>query len=162
MSAFEQEIVINATPAALFDLTQDYDRRLLWDPFLKEARLVGNAKTAAVGERAWCVARNGLGMETEYVSFNRPHQTAVKLTKGPWIISRFAGSWRFKELEPGVTRVIFRYNIEARPRWLGPIFDPILRYIFTHEVGRRLKGLKHASEHTDILQQPAEMAQLGA
>jgi ribosome-associated toxin RatA of RatAB toxin-antitoxin module len=152
MSSFEQEIEIQASPEALFDLTQDYDRRLLWDPFLKEARLVGSAKTAAVGERAWCVARNGLGMETEYVSFNRPHQTAVKLTRGPWIIAKFAGSWRFKEVAPGRTRVIFRYNLAARPSWLGFAFNPILRAVFAHELGRRLKGLKHAAEQTDILQ----------
>jgi ribosome-associated toxin RatA of RatAB toxin-antitoxin module len=151
MSSFEQEIEIQAAPADLFDLTQDYDRRLLWDPFLKEARLVGNAKRAGVGERAWCVARNGLGMETEYVTFNRPRQTAVKMTRGPWIIAKFAGSWRFKEVEPGRTRVIFRYNIAARPSWLGFAFNPVLRLVFAHELGKRLKGLKHAAEHTDIL-----------
>ena len=70
----------------LFRLTQDYDHRLDWDPFLKEARLVGGAQTAGIGVRAWCVAKSGLGMETEYVSFNPPKTVAVKMTKGPAII----------------------------------------------------------------------------
>ena len=39
----------------------------------------------------------------------------------------------------------------AAPRWLGFIFDPIVRAVFTHDVGRRLKGLKQAVETTDIL-----------
>jgi hypothetical protein len=43
-----------------------------WDPLLKSAALVGGAAAAGLGARAFCVAHNGLGMETEYVSFNPP------------------------------------------------------------------------------------------
>jgi ribosome-associated toxin RatA of RatAB toxin-antitoxin module len=156
MSTFEQAIEIQAEPAQLFDLTQDYGRRLEWDPFLKVAELHGDAP--GVGVRAWCVAWNGLGMETEYISFNRPKGTAVKMTRGPRILSAFAGSWRFQEVAPGRTRVIFRYHVAAAPRWLGFIFDPIMRVVFTHEVGRRLAGLKQAAETTDILRRAAPQA----
>ncbi len=107
--------------------------------------------------RAWCVAKNGLGMETEYVSFNPPKTTAVKMTKGPRIIGSFAGSWRFQVIEPGRARVIFRYHLEAAPRQLGFILNPIMRVIFTHDVGKRLKGLKKTVETTDILGRQAAM-----
>ena len=153
MPTFEQAIEIQAEPAELFDLTQDYSRRLEWDPFLKVAELHGD--TPGVGVRAWCVAWNGLGMETEYVTFNRPKGTAVKMTRGPRLLAAFAGSWRFQEVAPGHTRVIFRYHVAAAPRWLGFIFDPIVRAVFTHEVGRRLRGLKQAVETTDILRRSA-------
>jgi ribosome-associated toxin RatA of RatAB toxin-antitoxin module len=152
MPTFEQEIEINAAPAALFRLTQDYTHRLDWDPFLKEARLVGGAQTAGVGVRAWCVATSGLGMETEYVSFNPPKTVAVKMTKGPAILSSFAGSWRFQELRPGCTRVIFRYHLTAAPRWLSFLLDPIIRIVFTRDVTKRLAALKRTVETTDILQ----------
>jgi ribosome-associated toxin RatA of RatAB toxin-antitoxin module len=152
MPTFEQAIEINATPAALFSLTQDYSHRLDWDPFLKEARLVGGARAAGIGVRAWCVSTNGLGMETEYVSFNPPKSVAVKMTKGPAILASFAGSWRFKALSPGCTRVIFRYHVAAAPRWMGFVFDPIMRLIFMHEFKQRLEALKRAAETTDILQ----------
>ena len=69
---FRQTIEVAAEPGMLFDLTQDYARRLDWDPFLKEARLLGGSDRTEVGVRAWCVAWNGLGMETRYVSFNPP------------------------------------------------------------------------------------------
>jgi hypothetical protein len=152
MPTFEQAIEINARPDALFRLTQDYDHRLDWDPFLKEARLVGGAQAAGVGVRAWCVAKSGLGMETEYVSFSPPKGVAVKMTRGPAILASFAGSWRFQELAPGRTRVIFRYHLAARPRWLGSIFDPIMRLVFTHDVKKRLEALKRTVETTDLLQ----------
>jgi len=151
MPTLEQAIEINADPHALFQLTQDYDHRLDWDPFLKEARLVGGAKEAGLGVRAYCVARTGMGMEAEYVTFNPPNVTAVKMTKGPRILAKFAGSWRFQEVAPGRTRVIFRYNLAGAPRWLSFALDPILRVIFTIDVKQRLKGLKRVVETTDIL-----------
>ena len=161
MPTFEQSIEINAEPAELFALTQDYNRRLEWDPFLKIAELHGEAP--GVGVRAWCVAKNGLGMETEYVSFNPPKTTAVKMTKGPRIIGSFAGSWRFQTVAPGRTRVIFRYHLEAAPRQLGFILNPIMRVIFTHDVGKRLKGLKKTVETTNILRrQPAMPSETSA
>ena len=151
MSTFEQSVEIYATREELFQLTQDYTRRLDWDPFLKEARLVGGATQAGVGARAWCVARNGLGMETEYVSFNPPAVTAVKMTKGPRVIAKFAGSWRFQEIGPNHTRVVFRYHVAAAPRWLAWAMEPVMRLVFRHDVGKRLKALKHVVETTDIV-----------
>jgi ribosome-associated toxin RatA of RatAB toxin-antitoxin module len=149
MPTFEQSIEINAVPAALFELTQDYGRRLEWDPFLKVAELRGAAPR--VGVRAWCVAKSGLGMETEYIVFNPPHCAAVKMTKGPRILASFAGSWRFHEITAGCTRVTFRYHISAAPRWLSFVLDPIMCTIFTHDISKRLIGLKQAAETTDIL-----------
>lgn len=118
---FEDSILIRDTPDALFALTQDYGRRLEWDPFLRSARLVGGAAEAGLGVRAYCVAHNRLGMETEYVSFTPPRVAAVKMTRGPWFIGGFAGSWRFMPEADGRTRVVFRYSVQARPRWLQPL-----------------------------------------
>jgi hypothetical protein len=69
---FSEKIRIAAEPAAVFDFTQDYASRLIWDTFLRKAVLVEGATSAALGVKAYCVAKNGLGMETEYVSFHRP------------------------------------------------------------------------------------------
>jgi ribosome-associated toxin RatA of RatAB toxin-antitoxin module len=151
MATFERSIEIRAPRAALFHLTQDYSRRLEWDPFLKEATLMADASQAGVGVRAWCVAKMGLGMETEYVSFNPPERTAIKMTRGPAIIHTFAGSWIFKALEPSLTKVTFRYHLTGQPRWLGFVLDPILTLIFTYDTQKRLQALKQAVETTGIL-----------
>jgi hypothetical protein len=139
---FEQSVVIRASPGELFALTQDYGRRLEWDPFLKSAELVGGAPAAGLGVRAYCVAHSGLGMETEYVSFNPPRVTAVRMTRGPWIIASFAGSWRFEEVAPGRTRVAFRYHLRARPGWLSWLLTPILGWVFARDTRKRLAALK--------------------
>ena len=139
---FRQTIEVAAEPGVLFDLTQDYAHRLDWDPFLKEARLLDGAEGPGVGVRAWCVARNGLGMETRYVSFNPPGACAVEMTRGPWFFGSFSGSWRFDPVGPGRTRVTFTYSLSGRPGFLSGI----LRFVFARETGRRLEALKRAAE----------------
>ena len=139
---FRQSVEIAAETQALFDLTQDYSRRLDWDPFLKEARLVGGAERAGLGARAWCVARNGIGMETRYARFEPDRVCAVEMTRGPWFIRSFAGSWRFDRLEPGRSRVTFTYHLVGRPRFL----TRLIGLSFARETGRRLAALKMAAE----------------
>jgi ribosome-associated toxin RatA of RatAB toxin-antitoxin module len=148
---FQQSILITAPADALFALTQDYARRLAWDPFLRSAELLDGCRTAGVGVRALCVAHNGLGMETEYVSFNPPHTCAVKMTRGPRLLDRFAGSWRFDEVAPGQTRVTFSYHLRARPRLLSWLLTPLVRWVFARDMRKRLAALKVAVEQRGIL-----------
>lgn len=136
---------VAADAATLFALSQDYGRRLEWDPYLREARLLGGATAAGLGVRAWCVTRGGLGMETVYVSFRPPHVAAVKMTRGPAILARFAGAWRFVALAPGQTQVIFRYSLAARPAALRPLLDPPLARLFRRDMERRIDRLGRAA-----------------
>jgi Polyketide cyclase / dehydrase and lipid transport len=155
MSHVACAVDIDASAASLFTFSQDYRRRQSWDPFLREARLLDGAQSAAVGVRAWCVAHNGLGMETIYVSFQPPTVVAVKMTHGPRIIATFAGSWRFTErpsdIGPTRTHVVFRYQISGRPRWLSFLLDPFLAAIIRRETKRRLLALKRVVETTSML-----------
>jgi ribosome-associated toxin RatA of RatAB toxin-antitoxin module len=127
---------IPAPAAWLFDLTQDYTRRLDWDPYLSKAEL--NGERAGVGVRAWCVSRlPPWGMETVYVTFQRPHVVAIRMTKGPSVLRMFAGSWRF-EARGVLTRVTFRYRFETRPALLAPVAERL----FSWDMAKRLSGLR--------------------
>jgi hypothetical protein len=66
------------------------------------------------------------------------------MTRGPWLLSKFAGSWLFEEVSPGRTRVRFRYHLRARPGWL----TPVLGWVFAREMRQRLSALKEAAEGT--------------
>jgi hypothetical protein len=148
---FDESVVIEADAAALFRLSQDYHRRLEWDPFLSSARLTGEARKAAVGVRVVCVAKNGFWMETEYVTFSPPRTAAVKMTRGPWVLASFAGTWRFEEDMPGRTQVFFCYHLRTRPRWLSWLLTPIVSCAFARDTRRRLRALKQAVEERHIL-----------
>jgi len=138
---FEHVAVVRADPARVFDLTQDYARRLTWDPFLRSAELVG-ATAPGLGVRAWCVARTGFGMETEYVTFAPPRLAAVKMTRGPWMLESFGGAWEFRATGDGATEVAFRYQFRTRPRWLAWLIEPLARRWFSWETRRRVVALQ--------------------
>ncbi|NOK11409.1 SRPBCC family protein [Corallococcus exercitus] len=80
---FTESIRITCPRERVFAYTQDYGQRLVWDTFLREAVLMDGATEAGPGVKAWCVSWHGLGMETQYVSFQPPAVTAVKMTRGP-------------------------------------------------------------------------------
>ena len=141
---FSEKILVDNPPAVVFDFTQDYSRRLLWDTFLKKADLLEGAKAAGLGVKAWCVARNGLGMETEYVSFNRPKATAIKMTRGPYLFKSFLGSWTFKETGPGQTEIIFLYSITLR--FPFNLFKIAIKKNLSRNVRKRLNDLKKSLE----------------
>lgn len=134
--------VVDAAPEVAFDLTQDYSKRLTWDPFLRSAELLNGARTPAVGVRAWCVARAGFGMETEYVSFVPPRVAAVKMTRGPWLLEVFGGTWEFTSVAGTRTEVTFRYLFRTRPRWLSWLLEPVVSWWFSRETRFRVAALK--------------------
>jgi ribosome-associated toxin RatA of RatAB toxin-antitoxin module len=111
---FTEQILINEKSEKVFDFTQNYNNRLKWDTFLKKADLIDGATIADKGVRAYCVAKNGIGMETEYVTYNRPKVTAIKMTKGPFMFKSFLGSWTFKDIPNDKTEVIFLYSFSLR------------------------------------------------
>lgn len=139
-SKFAEKIIINSSPEFIFDYTQDYANRLKWDTFLKKAELIEGAVKAGLGVKANCVAKNGLGMITEYVSFNRPEGTAVKMTKGPFMFKSFAGSWKFNQLDPNLTEVVFIYSFELRLPFM--LFLGRVKRKLQAEVKQRLLDLK--------------------
>jgi ribosome-associated toxin RatA of RatAB toxin-antitoxin module len=141
---FEHVAIVHGDPATVFAITQDYSQRLAWDPFLRHAELVGGATAPGVGVRAWCVARSGLGMETEYVSFTPPRIAAVRMTRGPWVLESFGGAWEFGPAGEGLTSVAFRYQFRMRPRWLAWVLEPLARRWFSWETRKRVVALQAA------------------
>lgn len=141
---FAEKIAINSCPEFVFDYTQNYGQRLTWDTFLKRAELLEGATTAGVGIKAYCVAKNGLGMVTEYVSFNRPKATAIKMTKGPFMFKSFLGSWTFKEIKAGATEVIFLYSFQLR--FPVNLVAGLIKRNLQKNVRQRLADLKESIE----------------
>jgi ribosome-associated toxin RatA of RatAB toxin-antitoxin module len=142
---FTETIIIEARQEQVFDFTQDYNKRLKWDTFLKRADLIEGATMADKGVKAYCVAKNGLGMTTEYVTFNRPKVTAIKMTSGPFMFKSFLGSWTFKELSTDKTEVIFLYSFLLR--FPFSILTTLIKRNLQTNVRQRLIDLKNNIEN---------------
>jgi ribosome-associated toxin RatA of RatAB toxin-antitoxin module len=157
MPTVEASIVIRASQADLFDLSQDYALRTAWDPFIREMRFLDGAAKADVGVRVTGRAHNGMTMTVEFVSFNRPGVVAMSMTEGPRMFTKFAGSWRFIPREDGQTEVIFRYVFETRPRWLCWLLNPLVVWTFRRDLRARLRGLKRGAEEMGLIERlPSE------
>ena len=139
-----ESIIIQSNREAIFDLTQDYDKRLLWDTFLKKAELIDTTE-AGIGMKAWCVSKHGLGMETEYLSFKRPRAAAIKQSKPSLLFRRFSGSWLFKDADAGMVNVIFTYSYVLN--FPFSIAGGFIHRTLISNVQQRLKDLKSCIEH---------------
>lgn len=142
---FTETIIIEEKQEQVFDFTQDYSKRLKWDTFLKRADLIEGATMADKGVKAYCIAKNGLGMTTEYVTFNRPKVTAIKMTSGPFMFKSFLGSWTFKELSTDKTEVIFLYSFSLR--FPFSILTTYIKRNLQANVRQRLIDLKNNIEN---------------
>jgi hypothetical protein len=153
----ECAVDIDAPCQEVFDVIHDYGVRLRWDTLLSEACIVDGSQEAGLGVRTLCVGRSAIasiGMETVYISFDRPRVAAVRMKRGPWFIADFAASIRHTALSPfgeNRSRVIYKFRIVARPRWLHAILDPLLRLIFQRETVKRLASLKRYIEGRAVI-----------
>jgi ribosome-associated toxin RatA of RatAB toxin-antitoxin module len=152
---FSESILIGDSPETVFDFTQDYSKRLQWDTFLIQADLLDGAPHADKGVQAYCVSKNRLGMTTEYITFQRPRGTAIKMTQGPYLFKEFLGSWRFRQVADNSTEVTFLYSFTLRfPFTLATYF---IRKNLQQNVRQRLVDLKTCIEY-DRAQHTAEPA----
>jgi hypothetical protein len=138
-------IEISASCEAVFDVVHDYERRLQWDTMLSQARLLAGARAAQVGVRSRCVGTwksAFLALETEYVRFERGRVAAVRLTNRPPFFSRFAATIKHDALDAGSSRTTYIYSLRARPRFLAPLLEPLLRIMIAREVRGRLRALR--------------------
>ena len=144
MPIVEDHIIIKANQEYLFNLSQDYSKRLDWDPYLAKAEILGVSKVIKPGTQVYCESKKGIGMTVEYVTFKPPNFTAIKLTKDFLIFDNFAGSWRFKAINDQETKVVFRYNFKLKS-WVGFI-EPLIKQILKIDLKKRLEGLKYYVE----------------
>jgi ribosome-associated toxin RatA of RatAB toxin-antitoxin module len=156
MPTVESSLMIAAAPAELFALSQDYGLRRAWDPFVRAMHFLDGATEAGVGVRVWARAWNGLTMEVRFTGFLPPRVVAMKMTRGPWLFRRFAGTWRFAAHGPDSTCVTFRYFFEVRPRCVAPLLEPIISWAFERDIQARLRGLRRGAEQDGLLRRLAQ------
>ncbi|HYL27287.1 MAG TPA: SRPBCC family protein [Candidatus Nitrosotalea sp.] len=146
---FAKSLEIDCSRERLFDLTQDYRRRLEWDPFLSKACLLEGEQTPHIGAKALCVDHHGFAMEVIYVAYKPPEVAAVKMTRGPFFLASFAGTWRFTEMAGGRTSLLFEYFY--RLKWPFAILRRFVDATFTREITERLAALdKFARERVNV------------
>lgn len=144
---------IVAKPAeTLFWLSQDYTRRLEWDVYLAEAHLLGGHTAAKVGVESFCKSKSGSVLVSRYISFAPPTHAAVKMTRGPWVLRSFGGTWRFRAIDAGHTEVRFIYNFKVRLAYLRWLLEPLIAIHYRADMRRRLNAFKLWAQELSLLE----------
>lgn len=146
MPTIKIQQLIRAPQSWLFDLSQDYSRRLDWDPFSETYRFLTPDGVPRVGAELTGRARNGFTMHARYIAFNPPEGAAFEMVSGPWFFRTFAGAWRFVALDASSTTVSFNYSFTVKPGILRWLLEPLLRRSFDRHINARLAGLKRYAE----------------
>ena len=145
MPTAEIRETIPASAEAFFELLHDYGRRLEWDTLLREAYLEPGFERAAGGAISVCRGKRILGgfaVRTVYVSFEKGKVAAVKMLNRPPFFHSFVASIRHLQIDDKNSEVIYKVNFSARPEWLHPLLNPLMRAVFVWETRRRLRALK--------------------
>ena len=146
MPTAEIRETIPASAEAVFELLHDYRRRLEWDTLLREAYLEPEFEKAECGAISVCRGKTILGgfaVRTVYVSFEPGKVAAVKMLNQPAFFASFAASIRHVKIDDANSEVIYKVNFTAKPEWLRPILNPIMRAVFVWETRKRLRALKN-------------------
>ncbi|MGI8788316.1 MAG: SRPBCC family protein [Pyrinomonadaceae bacterium] len=145
MPTAEIKETIPAPAEEVFELLHDYKRRLEWDTLLQEAYLEPEFEKSERGAISVCRGKTILGgfaIRTVYVSFEPGKVAAVKMLNQPPFFDTFAASIRHRKIDDAHSEIIYKVNFTAKPRFLRPILNPIMRRVFVWETRRRLKALK--------------------
>jgi ribosome-associated toxin RatA of RatAB toxin-antitoxin module len=137
---------IRAGADALFALSQDYERRLSWDPFLREIGTLDGVTETRVGVAVRVRARNGLTMVVRYTTVDAPTRVAMTMVSGPAMFRRFSGAWTFEPLATDRTRVTFRYHFDLKTAVARVVLAWFVARVLRWEMARRLDALKTAGE----------------
>lgn len=137
-----------------FDAFHYHVWRARWDSLVGNARVVGGAPCPFVGaetENTGGGLLRGLSMRTRFVTFDRPHVAAASMVGQSFPFSRWAASMRHRDTRPGQSVLIYVYTIEAGPKALRGLLEPVVAWMFARQTQRRFMRMRafltaHAQE----------------
>ncbi|MGN8083356.1 SRPBCC family protein [Variovorax sp. 22077] len=138
------EFDMPAPADVVFDAFHYHVWRARWDSLVGNARVVGGAPCPFVGAETENTGHGwlrGLSMRTRFVSFDRPHVAAASMVGRSFPFSRWAASMRHRDVQPGHSVLIYVYTIEAGPKALRWLLEPVVAWVFAWQTRRRFARL---------------------
>ena len=137
-----ESIHVRVAPAALFDFTQDYTRRVKWDASLLECVVLETRPVPRVRIRA----RGGLRAVFQYRQFERPRRTSLAMeeVESAWVEGG-GGSWSYEESDGG-TLWTQTNTLIVRDGWWRALFVSLIRANLRLATRRALARAKAMAE----------------
>jgi hypothetical protein len=139
------EYRMHAPAAVVFDAFHFHRWRACWDSLVGATHVVGGADCPSIGAETVNTGRGvlrQLTMRTRFVSFDRPRLAAARMVGRSFPFTRWAASMRHHALGPDASLLTYTYTLEAGPRWLHWLVEPVVQRAFDAQTHRRFARLQ--------------------
>lgn len=148
------EFEMPANAAIAFDAFHYHAWRSRWDSLVGHANVVGGAPCAFVGAETNNTGGRWLrllSMRTRFVTFDRPRLAAATMVGTSFPFTKWAASMKHADLGDDRSLLTYVYTIEAGPKWLRWLIEPVVDRVFARQTKNRFERmswflLRHASE----------------
>lgn len=133
-----------ASCEVVFDVFHYHQWRARWDSLVSHTEVDGGAPYPYVGAVSHNIGRGllrKLSMRTEFVSYQRPRLAAARMLGTSFPFSKWAASIKH-EPAAGGSVLIYTYNIEAGPRMLRWLIEPVVHHIFRRQTVKRFERMR--------------------
>ena len=137
-----KSIVIAAPPEEVWDFTQDYHQRPLWDDSVKSAEIIESTPFVKVK----ITGRDGSSLIFEYKLSERPVRTTLSMeVESSGFFEKGGGSWTYENVNAG-TRWTQINSIQLREKWWLLLMKPLIRWMLDSGTGRAMQKAKKLME----------------
>ncbi|UZE26925.1 hypothetical protein [Pseudomonas asplenii] len=137
-------LIMPASAAEAFEAFHNHDIRRQWDTLLSAAGVEGGGNHPYIGAitfnhgRGW---KRHFALRTRFVNYLPPKVAAAVLVEPAGWFHWWAASMRHRDLGNQTSELIYTFNVQLRPRWLGWLLDPLVQRIFEYETRQRFAAM---------------------
>lgn len=133
-----RSIEIDASPNAVWDYTQDWERRHEWDRSVRKATYLSEAPPAVVQVEG----RGGLRFKASYKMMQRPHLTSLVMSGlNSFWVKGGGGSWKYEEND-GRALWTQHNTLVLRDDPLGWLVRPLFAFILARATRQMMARAK--------------------
>lgn len=130
---------INCEIQELFDLSQQMNRRPIWDDQVKELGFMEGYDELRKGAKVFVNSSNGVKMETIYTSFVRPYKISVEMLNYSKIFKSFSGQWEYVDEGEKATTLQISYTFKLR--LIYKLLSPLVQKKIRGNIRKKLTNL---------------------
>lgn len=137
-------LTLSSSAADAFEAFHNHAVRMQWDTLLSHAAVEGGGTHPYIGAisinqgRGW---KRLFAMRTRFVNYLPAKVAAAVLVEPAGCFHWWAASMRHRDIDEVSSELIYTFNVQLRPRWLGRILDPWVNRVFEWETRKRFAAM---------------------
>jgi polyketide cyclase/dehydrase/lipid transport protein len=127
----------------VWDFTQDFSKRTLWDNSMIECRLISDFPE----RKAFIKAKGGMTATLEYKLFDRPFKTSLRMTNiNSPLVADGGGSWTYEKQNDGKTLWTQTNSISLKNSFIGKVLKRFVEKGLKRNTIESMEKAKHILE----------------